>query len=402
VYKRQAQARLATAARAAGAGAMVLVGGGAVLLATSLVWHGGAARSSFLQLTEGWSGRFAALLLCLALVPNAVVWAGSYALGPGFALGVGHTVSPLASTPAPLLPPFPLLAAVPDPGTGTPLHWASGVVPVAVGVTVGWFVGRGAGGGVVVGGSEVSEAVRGGGTLPRAGVSAWSRGRTAGTAALAAVLCAGLVAALSALAGGPLGVGALARFGPVWWQTGAAALLWTSVPAVPTALGLRAWRRRGRSAREPELSRGNEERAAAIGKQRAEAERGAKAAKAAKTEKTAKSEKAPKYEGMSTADDGDLEPYDFLPVEAAQPLWHDGEAAREARWAALKEAMAVSEPQMSEPPLSRPPLSKPSVSAPPVPEWTEPEALESDPSESDPLEWDPAETRPPEPPAAAS
>lgn len=98
----------------------------------------------FLQLTEGWSGRFAVLLLCLSLLPNAAVWAAAYGLGPGFTLGVGHVVSPFSSAPAPMLPPFPLLAAVPDEGAGTPLNWAAVLVPVAAGLTVGWFTGRGA------------------------------------------------------------------------------------------------------------------------------------------------------------------------------------------------------------------------------------------------------------------
>lgn len=132
-----ARRRLGAAARAAAAGVAVLVGGGALLLVTSLVWHGGAARLSFLQLTEGWSGRFAVLLLCLALVPNAAVWAASYALGPGFVLGGGHVVTPLSSAPAPLLPPFPLLAAVPEAGAGMWMNWAAAGVPVVAGVTVG-------------------------------------------------------------------------------------------------------------------------------------------------------------------------------------------------------------------------------------------------------------------------
>ncbi|WP_345560196.1 cell division protein PerM [Streptomyces plumbiresistens] len=297
-----ARARLGTAARAAGAATAVLVGGGALLLAASLVWHGEAARESFLRLTEGWSGRSAVLLLCLTLVPNAVVWAGSYALGPGFTLGVGHAVTPLASAPTPLLPPFPLLAAVPDTGTGTPLHWAAGVVPVVVGVTVGWFVGRVAAGGA--GSADV-----------------WSPGRTAATAGLAAVLCAAQVSVLAAFAGGPLGVGTLARFGPVWWQTGAAALVWTSVLGVPTALGLRAWRCRGRKEGGVRQEGGQgEEREATIGKPRV---------------------------AVPMADDSTFEPYDFLPTEAAQPLWHDDDAAREARWAALKEASAEPEPPES-------------------------------------------------------
>ncbi|MDH6623621.1 hypothetical protein M2271_001413 [Streptomyces sp. LBL] len=218
---------LGVAGRAAGAGVAVLVGGGALLLAASLVWHGGAARGAFLQLTEGWSGRFAVLLLCLALVPNATVWAAAYGLGPGFTLGVGHAVTPLSSAPTPLLPPFPLLAAVPDAGAGAAWNWAAGLVPVAAGLVMGWFTGRSA---------------AGGGAGAGVGVGVWSCERTAVTAGVAAVLCAGLVAVLAGLAGGPLGVSALAHFGPVWWQAGGAALVWTAGAGVPAALGLRAWR----------------------------------------------------------------------------------------------------------------------------------------------------------------
>ncbi|MCX5331920.1 DUF6350 family protein [Streptomyces sp. NBC_00140] len=281
-----ARRRLGTAARAAGAGVAVLVGGGALLLGTSLVWHGDATRLSFLQLTEGWSGRFAVLLLCVALVPNAAVWSASYALGPGFVLGTGNVVGPLSSAPAPLLPPFPLLAAVPGTGTGTWVNWAAAGVPVVAGVTVGWFVGRAGsrradeGGGVLAGGRGAAGATAGASVVaPGKGVGArakgadggpgargagqvgdrsghgsatpWSRGRTAGTTGLAALLCAAAVAMLAALAGGPLGVAALAWFGPVWWLTGAAALAWTSVVAIPTALGLRAWRCRERRVRKP-------------------------------------------------------------------------------------------------------------------------------------------------------
>lgn len=214
--------RLAVAGRAAGAGAAVLFGGGAALVAVSSVWHLGAAREAFLQLTEGWSGRFAVLLLCVALVPNAAVWGAAYALGPGYVLGAGHVVAPLSSDPAPLLPQFPLLAAVPDAGGGTPWNWAVGAVPVIAGVTVGVFVARGAGAG-----------------------GAWSRGRTAGGVVLAGVLCGLLMGGLAGLAGGPLGVSALARFGPVWWQVGGAVLMWTVGVGVPVALVVRGWRRWG-------------------------------------------------------------------------------------------------------------------------------------------------------------
>ncbi|MDG4865369.1 DUF6350 family protein, partial [Streptomyces sp. T-3] len=157
------------AVRAASAALLVLLGGGALLVAVSLVLHGELARSTFLQLTGVWSGRFAVLLLALALIPNAAVWGASYGLGPGFALGTGSVVWPLGSPADPLLPAFPLLAAVPDAGPGSPLTWAAGAVPVVAGIAVAWFIARAATPGAV---GERAEG--------------WSRGTTAGVAGLAA------------------------------------------------------------------------------------------------------------------------------------------------------------------------------------------------------------------------
>lgn len=221
----------AAAGRAAGAGVLVLAGGGALLVGVSLVWHGGAARDSFLQLTEALSGRFAVLLLCLALVPNAALWAAAYALGPGFVLGAGDTVAPLAAAApavAVLLPPFPLLAAVPE-GGGTPVYWAVGAVPLAAGATVGWFTGARA-------------------AADRA--APWSAWRTVGATLLAALLCAIAFALLTLLSGGPLGLAALADFGPVWWRTGGATVAWVSAVGVPVALGARWARVRARKRAE--------------------------------------------------------------------------------------------------------------------------------------------------------
>lgn len=217
--------RVLGAARAAVAGTAVLVGGGALLVGVSVVLHGGPVRESFLTLTTVWSGRFAVLLLALALVPNAAVWGAAYGLGPGFVLGTGTVVAPLDAAAAPMLPPFPLLAAVPEAGPGSPLTWAVGVVPVVAGCVLGWFAARAA----------------------TAGESAWSAGRTAAGAGTAAVLCGGACAALAGLAGGPLGADALAEFGPVWWLTGLAAVAWTGVAGLPVALGVRWWRLRVRA-----------------------------------------------------------------------------------------------------------------------------------------------------------
>jgi len=425
----EARLRLGTAARAAAAGTAVLVGGGALLLGASLMWHGGAARVSFLQLTEGLSGRFAVLLLCLALIPNAAVWAASYGLGPGFALGMTHAAGPLSSAPGPLLPRFPLLAAIPDAGPGTPLNWLAVLVPVAAGMTVGWCTAarataRGTGGAA----SIVTSGVRGkvtssaaAGTAGRAAPGAagkaassaavgaadddgrsgsWSRGRTAANATLAAVLCAVVLALLAELSGGPLGVAALARFGPVWWQTGPATLVWIAALAVPTAVGLRAWRlreprERKRRIGKPQIGKpqigdplagGAEampETASRTAARTVPEEASSTASETApeagrpgsvrrllrllpslpgrgRASRMAKENPSPPPPAVARPyvpydHDPTFEPYDFLPVDTPPPsthsLWHDN-AAREARWAALKEASAgpEPEPERTEPP----------------------------------------------------
>ncbi|MGC0329986.1 hypothetical protein RKD23_002976 [Streptomyces sp. SAI-170] len=413
----EARARLGTAARAATAGLAVHLGGGALLVATSLVWHGGTARASFAQLTEGWSGRFAVLLLCLVLVPNAAVWAACYALGPGFALGTGHLTGLLASDPAPLLPPFPLLAAVPDPGPGTPLNWAATTVPVLAGVTVGWFVARAAsrvpGEGADTdspGDGRRSRERAGRGAAPEGGPAgeAWTLRRTAGVAGLAVALCAAGLAGAAALSGGPLGTSALARFGPLWWQAGPAALLWGALAALPVALGAHAWRRRDRdrAPRRPRIARQRAQTPSTSGttsghadghpESRSAESRSAESrsgtSRSAPSRSTESRSSEPRFgtsrsaepqpteatrRGRDTPPDGagpyDLdapydprddaydardpygtsdtypafEPYVFVPAEPPTPFpWHD-EAAREARWAALKEAATPREEPVS-------------------------------------------------------
>ncbi|GAA2249537.1 hypothetical protein GCM10010232_41550 [Streptomyces amakusaensis] len=221
---RLARTRVTVALRSAAAGALVLLGGGALLVASALVWHADAAQDSFLHLSGTWSGRFAVLLLGIALVPNAAVWGAAYGLGPGFALGTGSTATPLALTGDPALPGFPLVAAIPAEGPGTPLNWASVAVPVLAALVIAWFTADRA--------------------APRYGEreSAWSNRETARAALLGAVGCAVLMAALAAVAGGPMGTERLAAFGPVWWLTGAAALCWSALIAVPVAVGVRIWR----------------------------------------------------------------------------------------------------------------------------------------------------------------
>ncbi|MEV7680871.1 DUF6350 family protein [Streptomyces sp. NPDC088341] len=217
----------AVALRAGVASMLLLLGGGALLVGISLAWHGQSAHLSFVRLASDWSGRFAVLLLGLVLVPNAAMWGAAYGLGPGFALGTGATATPFGVTGDYSLPSFPLLAAVPE-GPGSALTWAAAGVPVLAGGALAWFTVR-------VAAPPYGEKEE-----------AWGVGATASTAALGAVVCAVLTAFLAAMSGGPMGNGRLAVLGPVWWLTGAAALVWTVGLGVPMALVLRAWRLRER------------------------------------------------------------------------------------------------------------------------------------------------------------
>jgi len=69
----------------------------------------------------------------ILLLPNATLLAVSYLLGPGFAFGSGTLVAP-SGVELGRVPAFPLLAALPDPGSAP--VWATGLlaVPVLAGV----------------------------------------------------------------------------------------------------------------------------------------------------------------------------------------------------------------------------------------------------------------------------
>ncbi|MEU4889801.1 MULTISPECIES: cell division protein PerM [Streptomyces] len=211
------------ASRAAAVGVGVLLGGGALLTAVSLAVHGAEARDALLALDGTVPGRAAVLLLCLALAPNAAVWAAAYGLGPGFTAGAGSTVTALAATGYPELPRFPLLAALPAEGPGSPLTWAAGAIPVAAGLALGR--------------RAALAAYRA--RAERRPVPTWWQ--TQWTALRGAVVCGLAMTLIAAVSGGTLGTGALARLGPDAWSTGVAAAAWTGALGLPTALVLHGW-----------------------------------------------------------------------------------------------------------------------------------------------------------------
>lgn len=346
---------LGGAARAAAAGIAVLVAGGALLVTASLVWHGDTAHASFMRLTGGWSGRFAVLLLCLVLAPNAAVWGAAYGLGPGVVLSAGHVAGPLtaavpgAHAPAELLPAFPLLAALPQAGSGAPSPWPSALVPLAAGVTVAWF------------------AVKAGAARGTPGrEEPWPLGRTVAAVSIAAGWCGVALGVLAGLAGGPLGVRALAHFGPVWWQVGPATAVWTAVVGIPVAVAAE-WRDRGRAAAGGARVRrdARETGRASWWRPRLRAwlpARGGASAMpvptpvphqglasmsgpADPTAPAAAVESFDPYEAYDPYESYDpFEPYDPLPGEPTGSGRHR-EASRETRWEALKKAGGPPEPE---------------------------------------------------------
>lgn len=193
---------LRAGARAAGAGAGVLLGGGAAIVLASLAWHHRDARAVLDALGGGLSGKAGTLLLCLALLPNAALWVVALGAGPGFALGTDAGLG-LGGMADGAVPALPLLAALPAPGPLPAVAYVPLLLPVAAGAVIGWFA-RTPGGGRR---AELARAVWGGLACGLAvGLLAWLSGGSAGGRlaefgpglAVAAAL-AGELAAIAAL-----------------------------------------------------------------------------------------------------------------------------------------------------------------------------------------------------------
>lgn len=182
-------ADVAAVLRGAAAGLLSLLGTATLLVLLSVGLHLDDVTALGARLEPGPVGAVLLVVGCLALLPNAVLWAASYLLGPGFAIGSTTAVSPVGVTVGPL-PAFPLLAALPAPGDAP--AWALGLVllPVLAGAVAG----------VVAEGADAAEA------------PPWWR-TVAGGAAAGAL--AGLaLAVLLLVSGGAVGPSALATTGP--------------------------------------------------------------------------------------------------------------------------------------------------------------------------------------------
>ena len=122
-----------TAARGGAAAAAGVVALAAV--ATALALAIGFARiiTLYESLHTELLGGIAVTLGELALLPNFVLWAMSWLVGPGFAIGTGSAVSPLGTHLGPL-PSIPMLGALPE--GDLPFGFVGLAVPVATGFMV--------------------------------------------------------------------------------------------------------------------------------------------------------------------------------------------------------------------------------------------------------------------------
>jgi hypothetical protein len=150
--------------------------------------------------------------VCTLYVPTAAVWGAAYVVGPGFSVGGGTAVA-IGGTTLGAVPAFPLLAALPQHGTG----WtgaAAALVPLAAGLTAGWATGR-------AGSSRVDSQVGGWRQAVLVGLGS---GAVAGIA----------LAALCLSASGSGGPGRMGQVGPSAWASGLAAAAEVGIVASAT------------------------------------------------------------------------------------------------------------------------------------------------------------------------
>ena len=209
----------------AGAAFGVLALGG-LLVAVLIALDYATIAGLYQVLGAGVDGGIALTVAELALLPNVVIWAASWLLGPGFAIGSGSLVSTGGTLLGPV-PGIPLLGALPAEAPALGALWL--IVPVLLGFVGAWLVAADPG-------------------VARAGAGArtsWWMPLAVGVgAAAAAAIVLGLLAWWS---GGAAGPGRLAEVGPDPWPVAGVAAATVGLGAIVGGYAALA-----RSAREPE------------------------------------------------------------------------------------------------------------------------------------------------------
>ncbi|MCS5511911.1 DUF6350 family protein [Curtobacterium flaccumfaciens pv. betae] len=194
--------------RAGTAATAVVVGVAAVLVGLLLFTSFAEVITLYEQSHAGVIGGVALTVGQLAFLPDFVGWATSWLIGPGFAIGTGSSVSPIATTLGPI-PGLPVFGALPTSGHTFGLVWV--LVPVIAGFAIG--------------GSMRPRLVRALGAAD----SALHRALGGVVAGLVAGVLAGLIAWVSS---GSFGPGRLADVGPNALVVGGFAALEVGLPAI--------------------------------------------------------------------------------------------------------------------------------------------------------------------------
>jgi hypothetical protein len=220
--------------------ALLVLGAGAAAGGTSLALSGGAASRVLAAYHAGFAGQVGLTLICVVYGPNLAVWAASYLIGPGFAVGAGTVVS-AARVSLGTVPAVPVLAAMPArPVSG----WAGLllVVPLAAGMTAGWLLVRRRlrAAGAVTADQTSGPAGRVGVPAGRVGADEMAGTPVRWSSLLSAAALAGPVAGLALAfaawaSAGPLGGGHLAEVGPRAWPLAGVAAGLVAVGAVVAA-----------------------------------------------------------------------------------------------------------------------------------------------------------------------
>jgi Family of unknown function (DUF6350) len=194
----------------------VLTAFGAILGAASLLIHLSAYKTAVSALNPGPGGSLLLLLASICYLPNSVIWAIAYMLGPGFAFGTGTAVSPAGSSLG-AVPAFPMLAALPVDARAAFPAWL-GLFVLALPYLAGALAGL---------------------------ITVWIAPTPALEAAPLWGLLTGTLTALviglgTRLSGGPLDAGRLAQIGPSGGEVALVAVLEVGVTAA-LAAGAANW-----------------------------------------------------------------------------------------------------------------------------------------------------------------
>jgi len=128
------RAAVATALRGGAMAAFGVVAVSAVVVAALIFGNFAQIITLYEGLHAGALGGLALTIAQAAFLPNLVMWGMSWLVGPGFAIGVGSSVSPLATSLGPI-PAVPILGAL--PAGDSSFGFVGLLVPIVIGFLAG-------------------------------------------------------------------------------------------------------------------------------------------------------------------------------------------------------------------------------------------------------------------------